>query len=129
MLADEWPEGGRFSAETLGNSPISIVIQVPDVDAFTKRAVAAGMKVVRALKDQFYGHRDVTMSDPFGYTWTAFTVKEEMSVEEMHRRMKRMMEGPEGGQGSEKGGEKGVSPIPRGLRMVTPIWSRLMDRR
>ncbi len=120
MLADEWPEGGRFSAETLGNSPVSVVIHVEDVDSFAERAVAAGMKVIRPLKDQFYGHRDVTMRDPFGYNWTAVTVKEEMSVEEMHRRMNRMMEGPEGGQGSEKDAHKGVSPIPRGLRMVTP---------
>src|SRR4029077_16309274 len=60
-LADEWPEGGRFSAETLGKSPISLVIQVPDVDAFAERAVAAGMKVIRPLADQFYGPRDVTL--------------------------------------------------------------------
>src|SRR6202163_2456696 len=32
MLAEEWPEGGRFSAETLGNSPISLVVRVGDVD-------------------------------------------------------------------------------------------------
>src|SRR6516162_3808398 len=46
-VTGEWPEGGRFSAETLGHSPISITIQVPDVDAFTKHAVAEGMKMVR----------------------------------------------------------------------------------
>jgi PhnB protein len=121
MLAEEWPEGGRFSAETLGSSPISLVIHVPDVDSFAERAVAAGMKVIRPLKDQFYGRRDVTMVDPFGYSWTALTVKEEMSVEEMHRRMQGMTEGPEGGQMPEKGkAQKGVSPIPRGFRMVTP---------
>ena len=115
-ITGEWPEGGRFSAETLGHSPISISIQVPDVDAFTEHAVAAGMKLVREPKDQFYGHRDATLEDPFGYTWGVFTVKEEMSAEEMHRRMKGMMEGPEGG----KIPEKRVKPIPRGFRMVTP---------
>jgi len=115
-ITGEWPEGGRFSAETLGHSPISISIQVPDVDAFTEHAVAAGMKLVREPKDQFYGHRDATLEDPFGYTWGVFTVKEEMSAEEMHRRMKGMTEGPEGG----KIPEKGVKPIPRGFRMVTP---------
>ncbi len=57
-ITGEWPEGGRFSAETLGHSPISISIQVPDVDAFAEHAVAAGMKLVREPKDQFYGHRD-----------------------------------------------------------------------
>jgi uncharacterized glyoxalase superfamily protein PhnB len=117
-VAGEWPEGGRFSAETLGHSPISISIQVPDVDAFVEHAVAEGMKLVREPRDQFYGHRDATLEDPFGYTWAVYTVKEEISVEEMHRRMKGLTHGPEGGKTSEAG--KGVSPIPRGFRMVTP---------
>src|SRR5579864_149220 len=51
-ITGEWPEGGRFSAETLGHSPISITLQVPDVDAFAEHAVAAGMKLVREPKDQ-----------------------------------------------------------------------------
>src|SRR5262249_47486098 len=59
-VTGEWPEGNRFSAETLGNSPISLTVRVPDVDAFAERAIAAGMKVVRPLQNQFYGHRDVT---------------------------------------------------------------------
>lgn len=120
-ITGEWPEGGRFSAETLGGSPISISVQVPDVDAFAKHAVAAGMKLVRAPKDQFYGHRDATLEDPFGYSWGVFTVIEEMSVEEMHRRMQGMTKGPEGGQMPGKGeGKTGVSPVRPGFRMVTP---------
>jgi PhnB protein len=118
MLAGEWPEGGRFSAETLGHSPISLVIQVDDVDTFSERAVAAGMKVTRPIQDQFYGIRDVLLADPFGYSWNVSTVKEEMSVEEMHRRMKGMTNGPEGGQLPK--GRTGVSPIRPGFRMVTP---------
>jgi PhnB protein len=117
-VTGEWPEGGRFSAETLGHSPVWMSIQVPDVDAFTKHAVAEGMKLVREPKDQFYGQRDATIEDPFGYTWGVFSVKEEMSLEEMHRRMKEeMAEGPEGGKMPEK---TEVSPVPRGFRMVTP---------
>jgi PhnB protein len=117
-ITGEWPEGGRFSAETLGNSPISLSVEVPDVDAFTEHAVAAGMKLVREPKDQFYGHRDATLLDPFGYSWGIYTVKEEMSAEEMHRRMKSMMHGPEGGDVSKK--QTSVSPVPPGFRMVTP---------
>ena len=45
VLAEEWPEGGRFSAETLGQSPISIALEVEDVDAFAERAVASGLKM------------------------------------------------------------------------------------
>ena len=51
------------------------------------------------------------LQDPFGYTWTVFTVNEEMSVEEMHRRMQGMTNGPEGGEMPEP--KKGVSPVPR----------------
>jgi PhnB protein len=120
-IAGEWPEGGRFSAETLGNSPISISIQVDDVDKFTEYAVAHGMKLVAEPKTQFYGHRDARLADPFGYSWAVWTVIEEMSVEEMHRRMKGLTTGPEGGQMPAKGeARKGVNPIPPGFRMVTP---------
>lgn len=116
-VTGEWPEGGRFSAETLGNSPISISVRVPDVDTFANHAVTEGMMMVREPKDQFYGHRDATLQDPFGYTWGIFTVKEEMSVEEMHRRMKGMAHGPEGGEMKQK---PPVEPVPPGFRRVTP---------
>ena len=116
-IAGEWPEGGRFSAETLGNSPISMTVQVDDVDSFAEHAVGEGMTLVREPKDQFYGHRDALLQDPFGYSWAVFTVKEEMSVEEMHRRMKGMMTGPEGGHAPETAG---VRAVPQGFRMVTP---------
>ena len=117
-IAGEWPEGGRFSAETLGHSPVSMSIQVDDVDVFTEHAVAAGMKLVRAAQTQFYGHRDALLQDPFGYSWAVVTVIEEMSVEEMHRRMQGMTKGPEGGKMPEQ--KKAVSPVPKGYRTVTP---------
>jgi PhnB protein len=120
-IAGEWPEGGRFSAETLGASPISMSVRVDDVDSFAEHAVEAGMKLVREPRDQFYGSRDALLQDPFGYSWTVYTVKEEMSVDEMHKRMKGLTHGPEGGKlPSEGARQKGVNPVPRGFRMVTP---------
>jgi PhnB protein len=119
-ITGEWPEGGRFSAETLGNSPIWMTIQVPDVDSFVKHAVDEGMKLIAAPQNQFYGHRDARVQDPFGYTWAVFTVTEEMPVEEMHRRMKGLTQGPEGGKMPVEAGVPKVNPIPRGHRMVTP---------
>lgn len=118
MLTEEWPEGGRFSAETWGHSPVIMSLRVPDVDSFAQHAVSAGMKMISAPKDQFYGHRDATLADPFGYTWGVFSVTEEMSVEEMHRRFAKMMRGPEGGELAS--GKTGASPVPRGFRTVTP---------
>jgi PhnB protein len=120
MLSDEWPEGGRFSAETLGQSPVWLSLRVDDVDSFVESAVKAGMKITRPLADQFYGHRDAILADPFGYTWGIYTVKEEMPVAEMHRRMARLTTGPEGGRIPQGKSATGVSLVPRGFRMVTP---------
>jgi PhnB protein len=119
ILSEEWPEGGRFSAETLGSSPVQLSLQVEDVDSFAKRAVTAGLKTILPIKDQFYGRREGSFVDPFGYTWNISTVKEEMSVEEMHRRMKGMTTGPEGGKMSANDEVK-VDPVPPGFRMVSP---------
>ena len=116
-ITGEWPEGGRFSAETVGQSPVWFSIEVKDVDSFVEHAAQSGMKIVRPPADQFYGHRDATLTDPFGYTWGIYTVKEEMPVEEMHRRMKNLRTGPEGGRMKAA---TGVDPVPRGHRMVTP---------
>src|SRR5271170_232513 len=44
ILSEEWPEGGRFSAETLGSSPVQLSLGVEDVDSFAKRAVDAGLR-------------------------------------------------------------------------------------
>ena len=112
MLAEEWPEGGRYSAETLGNSPVWMTIRVPDVDAFAAHAVAAGAKLQRPITDQFYGYRDATLLDPFGYTWSASTVKEEMSLEEMHRRFRAMMM-------EQRRKKPAVDPVPKGYSTLT----------
>ncbi len=90
LLTEEWPEGDRFSPETLGNSPVMMSLSVPDVDEFVAHAVGAGAKIVIPVANQFYGQREGTVRDPFGYSWSVSTVKEEMSVEEMHRRMEGM---------------------------------------
>lgn len=86
MLTEEWPEGGRFSAETLGKTPISMTLCVPDVDAAYARAIEAGATSVQAPTNQFYGYRDATVQDPFGYSWAISMVLETMSVEEMNSR-------------------------------------------
>ena len=110
-LSEEWPEGSRFSAETLGNSPVQVTLRVENVDTFAARAVAAGLKVAIPIRDQFYGRREGTFVDPFGYTWNIGTVVEEMPVEEMHRRFRAMMP-PQT--------EPDVSPVPKGYRTLTP---------
>ena len=95
MLADEAPEMGYKSPQSLGGSPVSIMIYVEDVDTVFNRAIAAGGKEQRPVKDQFYGDRSGTITDPFGHIWTIATHKEDVSPEEMQRRMAAM---PSSGQ-------------------------------
>jgi PhnB protein len=90
MLADESPDLGAISAETLGGSPVSIHLSVPDVDAVAERFVAAGGRVFRAVQDQFYGERSGQLIDPFGYKWLVATPKEEVTAEEMQKRFNKL---------------------------------------
>ena len=86
MLADEFPEMGARSPEALGGSPVSVLLYVQDVDAVFNQAVAAGAKVTRPVKDQFYGDRSGGVTDPFGHQWHIATHKEDVTPEEMKRR-------------------------------------------
>jgi PhnB protein len=86
MLADEYPDMGYRSPQSLGGTPVSILLYVEDVDAQFNRAIAAGGKVQRPVKDQFYGDRSGTLEDPFGHVWTISTHKEDLTMEEIAKR-------------------------------------------
>jgi PhnB protein len=64
---------------------------VEKVDEVVPRAIAAGAKVQRPLRDQFYGDRSATLEDPFGHVWTVATHIEDVTPEEIDRRMKEMV--------------------------------------
>ena len=93
MLSDEHPEMKYLGPESLGGSPISILLYVDDVDAVFNGAVAAGAKEERPIEDKFYGDRSGTLVDPFGHTWHIATHKEDVSPEEMEKRVKAMSAG------------------------------------
>jgi PhnB protein len=90
MLADEFPDMDALGPKARGGSPVGICLYVEDVDALFARAVAAGAAVKRPLQDQFYGDRAGTLTDPFGHVWTLATHVEDVSPEEMQRRMAAM---------------------------------------
>ncbi len=90
MMADENPEWGNKSPRTLGGTSTGFMIYVPDVDATFAKAVAAGASVMRPIVDQFYGDRSGTVVDPFGHVWTLSTHVEDVSPEEMQKRMAAM---------------------------------------
>lgn len=86
MIADEFPEMGYTGPQTLGGSPVSIMIYVEDVDTVFNQAISAGATVKEAVSDKFYGDRIGTLTDPFGHVWHVSTHKEDVSVEEMQKR-------------------------------------------
>lgn len=87
MMADEFPDMGHLGPSTRGGTTVSLMLYVRDVDAAFDRAVKAGATVVRPVKDQFYGDRSGTLNDPFGHQWTIATHVEDVSPEEMQRRL------------------------------------------
>lgn len=87
MLADETPEMGYRGPQSIGGSPVSIVLYLEDVDAVVDRSVAAGAKLVRPVEDQFYGDRSGGVEDPFGHSWHISTHVEDVSPDEMKKRM------------------------------------------
>ena len=68
-LADESPEHGNFSPESLGGGSVRMVMIVKDPDAAFERAVIAGANVVWPVSNQPYGWRVGRIVDPFGHHW------------------------------------------------------------
>jgi PhnB protein len=94
MLADENPSmgAGHTSADTVGGSPVSLYVYLPDVDAAIKRATTEGAKLLKPVQDQFYGDRSGFIQDPFGHLWGIATHVEDVSPQEMKERMKTVMQ-------------------------------------
>ena len=90
MLADPIAEMGHKSPKALGGSPVTLLIYVEDADATVAGAVAAGAKVTRPLENQFWGDRMGDVTDPFGHKWHVATHVEDVSPEEMQRRMEAL---------------------------------------
>jgi PhnB protein len=91
MLADEMPDMGYTAPRPGAGASTSLYLYVEDVDARFKRAVEAGAKVKRDLKDEFYGDRTGALEDPFGQVWHLATHKEDVPKEELDRRFQDMM--------------------------------------
>ena len=91
MLADEFPDMGFRSPETLGGAGVGLMIYVENVDSMFSQALSAGAKQLKPVQDQFWGDRTGTVTDPFGHVWTIATHKEDVDPKEMKRRFEAMM--------------------------------------
>ena len=91
MLADEFPDIDFRGPKSIGGTPVTLGVYVPDVDAVFARALAAGAKQLRPVENQFYGDRSGQFEDPFGHRWSVSTHVEDVPDDEMKRRPEKMM--------------------------------------
>jgi PhnB protein len=96
MLADENPAMGIMSPQTVGGYSVGLHLYVENSDAVVQKAVENGARALRPVKDQFYGDRSGTLLDPFGHMWSVATHVEDVSPEEMKKRMASAMSQPAG---------------------------------
>ena len=90
MLSDEMPDWGHLSPQSIGNTPVTIHLFVPDVDAAIAKAESHGAKVTQPATDMFWGDRYGKIQDPFGHNWSLATHIEDVTPEQMTERMKQM---------------------------------------
>lgn len=87
MFCDENHAWGALSPQTVGGCPLSLNLYFPDCDAVTQKAVAAGAEILRPPTTYPWGERSSMVIDPFGYRWAICTHIEEVSAEEIGRRL------------------------------------------
>jgi len=85
MMGDEMPGAPNCpkSAETVGSSPISLFLYVPDVDAAFQQAIGAGATQTMPVMDMFWGDRCGSLKDPFGYSWMLATHKKDLTEQQI----------------------------------------------
>jgi PhnB protein len=93
MLGDEFPQMGNKSPETLNGTPVGFALYVKNVDEAFARAVQAGATVKEPVDNKFWGDRAGSVIDPFGHKWTLLTHIEDVTPEEMKKRMAKMFAG------------------------------------
>jgi PhnB protein len=95
IVEDENPHTGTTAppAGGLPGTPVFQFIYVEDVDAVVAHAVELGATLQRAPQDQFYGDRDGFIIDPFGHGWVVASHVEDVTPQEMSRRMAALFGG------------------------------------
>jgi PhnB protein len=85
MVADEFPELGIRSPQTIGGTSTVLNLYTEDVDGLWRRAVDAGAEVLHPLRDQFWGDRHGQLTDPFGHRWGLAQHLRDVAPEEIVR--------------------------------------------
>lgn len=88
-LTEERKDWNNVAPTSLGGTPVILNLVVDDADAVGKAMQSAGAEIVFPIADQFYGHREGRLRDPFGHLWIVTTIVETLSPEEIEARMQR----------------------------------------
>ena len=96
MIGEESPDLDWHSPQSIGGSPVTLLLYVQDVDKTFQRAINAGAVEIKAVQDQFYGDRSGVVRDPYGHIWNIATHLEDLTEEEMQTRGRKAMEGQGG---------------------------------
>jgi uncharacterized glyoxalase superfamily protein PhnB len=101
MLVDEFPEMQALGPTTLGGTPVTIHLSVPDADAAFARATRAGATGRMPVMEMFWGARYGQVQDPFGHLWSIATQVRELTMDQIRENLKSAppMDGCPGGQG------------------------------
>jgi PhnB protein len=87
MMADASPDMDFNDPKKLGGTPVTLTVYVEDVDKTFKNALKAGAKETQPVEDKFYGDRAGAFDDPWGHRWNVMSHVEDVSPEEMNKRM------------------------------------------
>ena len=109
MIADENPEWGNKSPETLGGSSVELNVMVDNPDVTVAEAEKAGGKVfsLSPISSTASGR---AVSGPFGHVWIVSKVLEEVSPKEMQKRMEAIMGGMQE-KGSAEAGNQAIAHL------------------
>jgi len=127
MLSDEYPEMDVKAPSTLGGTPVTLHLQVADVDRVYSRAVAAGATPQREPADQPHGARHGTLVDPYGHRWMLSQPIETVGLDQYARRSEgsgfTVKHGPRAGQPYDDGIWAVVTfdDVDAGIRFVTDV--------
>ena len=78
-----------MTPKSLGGTPVTIHLQVTDVETAFQRALDAGATVIAPLEDQFWGDRYGVVRDPFGHHWSLGQPVRKVSPDEIAEAMRK----------------------------------------
>ncbi|ONI84346.1 glyoxalase [Actinosynnema sp. ALI-1.44] len=85
ILSEETPQLNALSPQTIGDSPVLLLLEVEDVDDLARRAIFAGATVEMPVQEMFWGERYGIVCDPFGHRWALCSIRDEISLDEVLR--------------------------------------------